>query len=143
MLLQRLMCTALIGAVQIGFAFVSHHEVNKCPNSYGVPVLALDPTGQPVSPSMPVIGSLLVQLGLAMGVYDADQIQKLQYNQRLCPKEHAQDWCGPRSVLLSGITTLVNLTCVPIHCQRDIPPDPLPNPDIEHLYDIGISVQHI
>lgn len=77
----------------MGFAFVSHHVVNKCPNQFGTPVLALDPTGQRVSPSMPVVGSLLVQLGLVMGVFDAEQIVSLPYNSRLCPKPHAQEWC--------------------------------------------------
>lgn len=80
--------------MQMGFAFVSHHAVNKCPNQYGTPVLALDPTGQRMSPSMPVVGSLLVQLGLVMGVYDAEQITRLPYNAPLRPKPHAQHWCA-------------------------------------------------
>lgn len=42
---------------------------------------------------MPVVGSLLVQLGLVMGVFDAEQIVSLPYNSRLCPKPHAQEWC--------------------------------------------------
>lgn len=81
--------------MQPAYALVTHHEVSKCPNRYGVNTLVADPTGQTTARHKPVVGNSVVELGLAMGVYDPKDLAELPYGGVLKPRPHAADWCAP------------------------------------------------
>lgn len=71
------------------------HVVSKCPNVYGVQTLSLDVTGMKRKSLLPIIGDLVVQLGIAMGAIDAAEVANLPYNSPVPIKADALEWCDP------------------------------------------------
>lgn len=94
--------------LQVGWALQTRHVVTKCPNNYGVNTLVLDPTGLQASPGLPIPGSLLVQLGMAMGVYDAATIVNTPYGGLMKPNPHTKEWCDSAQPA-AGPTPLVSV----------------------------------
>lgn len=72
----------------------TRHVVTKSPNRYGVNTVVLDPSGLSAHPALVVAGNVLVELGLVMGVYDAQDIAKLEFGDVLQPREESKDWCA-------------------------------------------------
>lgn len=88
-------CTSVWVWLQIGFSMATRHVVTKCPNRYGVNTVVLDPSGLAAHPALVVAGNLLVELGLVMGVYDADDLARLEFGDVLQPREATKKWYGP------------------------------------------------
>lgn len=95
LLLYALFVDRVMHGVQPAYALVTHHEVNKCPNRYGVNTLVADPTGLTTIRHTPVVGNSVAELGLAMGVYHPQDLADLQYGEALTPRAHAADWYVP------------------------------------------------
>lgn len=86
-------CSDSPGVVQIGWAFVSWHVQSKAPNNYGVNVVGLNPLGMEALPGRVIVGNALIELGLVMGVFSAQDMLNVPFGETLPLRERAKEWC--------------------------------------------------
>lgn len=63
---------------------------------------------------MGIAGNLLVELGLVMGVYSAEDINALPFGGAMQPQEHAREWCA----------SVTAHTCSPLARSPPVSPSP-------------------
>ena len=71
---------------------VTRHLVSKAPNNYGVHVVGLNPLGMQTSPGLVIVGNALIELGLVMGAFSADDMTKVPFGGTLQVQAHAREW---------------------------------------------------
>ena len=81
--------------VQIGFALVGFPEEEKAPNKFGLKVFALDCIGQDADPLAPLVGNVMVELGIARGAWRVEDIARLDWGQELKPAQEVVGQYAP------------------------------------------------
>eukprot|EP00892_Ulva_mutabilis_P010914 jgi/Ulvmu1/8195/UM041_0003.1 len=80
------------GVRKVGYALVCVSQCDKAPNSYGVKTIALDCLGMDQDGLVPLVGNMLVELGLAMGVYTPAMLRSLVNGDTLLPAADKREW---------------------------------------------------
>lgn len=80
--------------VATGYSLCAASQQDKAPSNNGVRINACDATAVIRRKTLPMIGNLLVELAVAMGVVDPAQLAQLRDGDPVVPKRGTEDWCG-------------------------------------------------
>lgn len=87
---------------RVGYTAVQLTNFDKSPHVRGVRMSAFDPTGITQDGTVALVGNMLVELGTAMGVYNAATLQRLGNGDPVEVNEACADWWGAPLVVSCG-----------------------------------------
>lgn len=83
----------------VGFSLCTAHQQDKAPGSNGVRINACDALAVIRDRALPMIGNMLVELAVAMGVVDPGHLARLQDGDAVVFKPGTEEWCALVAVL--------------------------------------------
>lgn len=80
-----------------GFTAVQVTRADKAPDARGPRLSTFDPTGVTDDHTVALVGNMLVELGVAMGVFDLAKVGKLAEGEVVQMEDGCAEWYGPPS----------------------------------------------